>query len=140
AIAEQRITALERRDEQYRQIKKQWETMQTNSQPAELSEEQIEQKVQASIQYKLAASSISATDSNVYLATRAAVGYGFEVWKMDDEFADGKSIISGLSGCCGQMDVKVNDKGVFVAENSKHRVCRYDAEGKLATTWGHGDR
>lgn len=140
AIAEQRITALERRVEQYRQIKKQWETMQANRQPAELSEEQIEQQVQASIQYKLAASSISATDSNVYLATRAAVGYGFEVWKMDDEFADGKSIISGLSGCCGQMDVKVNDKGVFVAENSKHRVCRYDADGKLATTWGHGDR
>ena len=76
----------------------------------------------------------------MFLATRAAVGYGFEVWKMDADFADGKQIISGLSGCCGQMDVKANANGLFVAENSKHRVCRYDHDGKLICNWGHGAR
>jgi hypothetical protein len=114
--------------------------MDENREPAELTEEQIEERVKASIQYKLAASSISATEDEVFVATRAAIGYGFDVWRMDGEFENAKTIITKLSGCCGQMDVKVNDQGVFVAENSKHRVCRYDREGELVTTWGHGDR
>lgn len=140
AMAEKRIATLEKRIAQYKQTKAQWEKMNEDKQPTELTEEQIDQRVQASIQYKLAASSISATEDEVYLATRAAVGYGFDVWRTDAEFENGKTIITKLSGCCGQMDVKVNDQGVFVAENSKHRVCRYDREGELVTTWGHGDR
>ena len=140
AMAEKRIATLEKRIAQYKQTKAQWEKMNEDRQPAELTDEQIDQRVQASIQYKLAASSISATEDEVYVATRAAVGYGFDVWRTDGEFENGKTIITKLSGCCGQMDVKVNDQGVFVAENSKHRVCRYDREGELVTTWGHGDR
>ncbi|MEX2170388.1 MAG: PDZ domain-containing protein [Pirellulales bacterium] len=140
AMAQKRIGTLEKRVAQYKQTKAQWEKMNEDRQPAELTDEQIDQRVQASIQYKLAASSISATEDDVYVATRAAVGYGFDVWRTDGEFENGKTIITKLSGCCGQMDVKVNDQGVFVAENSKHRVCRYDREGELVTTWGHGDR
>lgn len=140
AVMEQRIAAMEKRIEQYKQVKAQWEAMQETRQPVELTEEQIEQQVQAAIQYKTAASSISATEDNVFLATRAAVGYGFEVWQTSADFEEGKTIITGLSGCCGQMDVKVNDHGVFVAENSKHRVGHYDREGKLVGSWGHGDR
>jgi sugar lactone lactonase YvrE len=36
--------------------------------------------------------------------------------------------------------VQASDEGIFVAENSRHRVCRYDAEGKLIETWGKGAR
>ena len=55
---------------------------------------------------------------------------------MDDQFENPATIVSGLSGCCGQMDVKCCKDGLFVAENSKHRVCRYDREGKSLGTFG----
>ena len=125
---------------QYEQIKKQWDEMIAQNQPKELSEEEIDKLVEDSIKYKLKVSSISATEDNVYLATRAAVGYGFDVWKMAADFTDGKQIITGLSGCCGQMDVKANADGLFVAENSKHHVACYDHDGKLIDSWGHGAR
>ena len=92
------------------------------------------------MQYKLKASSISATDDNVYLATHSATGYGFSVWKTDADFENGQAIISDLSGCCGQMDVKVNGDALFVAENSRHRVCHYDTSGKLVGSWGTASR
>ena len=59
---------------------------------------------------------------------------------MDNQFENPERIVTGLSGCCGQMDVKVNDDGVFVAENGRHRVSRYGLDGKLITTWGKGAR
>jgi sugar lactone lactonase YvrE len=59
---------------------------------------------------------------------------------MDDQFENGERIVSNLSGCCGQMDVKVNDNGLYVAENSRHQVCRYDREGQLICKWGEGAR
>jgi sugar lactone lactonase YvrE len=85
-------------------------------------------------------SSISATDDEVYLATRMAVGYGFQIWKTDNQLENAKSVVTELRGCCGQMDVKANANGVYVAENSRHRVCRYDREGTLITAWGEGAR
>ena len=75
-------------------------------------------------------------DDTVFIACRMTVGYGYEVWRMDSEFADGKKIIEGLSGCCGQMDVQANDEGVFVAENSRKRVRRFDADGQSVCDWG----
>jgi hypothetical protein len=125
---------------QYEQIKTQFDELAAQNKPKELTEDEIDNLVKAAVAYKTQASSISATDANVYLATRSAVGHGFEVWKMDADFTGGEQIISGLSGCCGQMDVKANANGLFVAENSKHRVCCYDQEGKLVRTWGKGAR
>jgi sugar lactone lactonase YvrE len=59
---------------------------------------------------------------------------------MNHEFQNAEVIISGLSGCCGQMDVQASSTGLYVAENSRHRVVRYEANGKLVSTWGKGDR
>ena len=52
--------------------------------------------VKAALASKLKASSISATADEVFLATRAAVGYAFEIWRMNKEFEDGVSIVSDL--------------------------------------------
>ncbi len=81
-------------------------------------------------------SSISSQGENVFVACRAKVGYGFDVWRMDPAFAGAKKIVTGLRGCCGQMDVQCCEFGLFVAENARHRVVRYDANGKLLNTWG----
>lgn len=139
-LIERQIQMYTRQKEQYAQMKAQFAEMLGANPTGELSEEQIEQQVKASIEYKLKASSISANDDDVFLATRAAVGYGFEVWRMNDHFEDATTIIKDLSGCCGQMDVKANKDGVFVAENSQHRVCRFDREGKSLGNWGFGAR
>ena len=100
------------------------------------SEEQIAQQVAAMSVYKLKTASISASGKDVFVAVPAMVGYGYDVWRMSDQFDDAESIVTGLRGCCGQMDVQCNADGVFVAENSRHRVCRYDRDGELITTWG----
>jgi hypothetical protein len=105
---------------------------------AELSDEQIDQLVESSMTYKTAVASISATEEAVFVATRATTGYGYDVWRTSPQFTDAEKIVTGLSGCCGQMDVQACDEGIFVAENSRHRVCRYDAKGELLGTFGKG--
>ncbi|HYO25323.1 MAG TPA: hypothetical protein VEQ85_10280 [Lacipirellulaceae bacterium] len=108
-------------------------------QSAELTEEKIEELVDQAISYKSAVASISATDEAVFIATRTAVGYGYDVWRLTPEFGDAEKIVTGLSGCCGQMDVQACAEGIFVAENSRHRVSRYDAAGELVGTFGQKD-
>jgi hypothetical protein len=133
AIVKQQKAAYENAKKSYAQVMK--------SQPSgELTDAQIDEQVKASMVSKQKASSISATGSDVYLATRAAAGYGFDIWRMDDEFGGGELIVKELRGCCGQMDVKANKDGIFVAENSRHRVCRFDRDGKELLVWGFGAR
>ena len=103
---------------------------------SELTEEKIAELIESSIKYKLTVASISATEDAVFLATRSPLGYGYDVWRMNKEFSGAEKIVTGLSGCCGQMDVQANDNGVFVAENSRKRVRRFDAEGKTICDWG----
>lgn len=137
---ERRIAMHEQRKTQYEAVKAQWAAMAKQNPPAELTEEQIDAQVKASLAQTMKVSSISATDDEVYLATRSPVGYGFQIWKTDNQFENAKSIVSELRGCCGQMDVKANANGVYVAENARHRVCRYDLEGTLVTAWGESAR
>lgn len=106
----------------------------------QLTDEQIEAQVKAMTDRKARIASISTDGSFIYVAVPALVGYGFEVWKMDGEFESGEKIVSGLRGCCSQMDVQACQNGIFVAENSRHRVVHYDRDGKEVTAWGKRDR
>ena len=92
--------------EQYDQAKTQWAKMMEENPAKELTEDEIAERVKSSIKYKMQASSVSATDDEVFLATHATAGYGFDVWRMDPQFESGERIITGLSGCCGQMDLQ----------------------------------
>jgi hypothetical protein len=134
------LATQEQMKKQYEQAKSQFAEMVKQNPDRDLTDAEIEEKIQSSMQYKLKVSSISATDGNVYLATHSAAGYGFTVWKLDADFENGQSIISDLSGCCGQMDVKVNGDALYVAENSRHHVCHYDTSGKLIDSWGTAAR
>lgn len=102
----------------------------------ELTEEQIDELVKSAMQYKTKVASISASGDAVFIACNMPVGHGYAVWRMTPEFTDGEKIVTDLSGCCGQMDVQVNEDGVFVAENSRKRVRRFDASGKSICDWG----
>jgi hypothetical protein len=85
-------------------------------------------------------SAIAASDNYLYITCAAAKGFGYAVWRTDLDFQNSKMIITGLSGCCGQMDVQCCGDDLFVAENARHRVVRYDANGNKLSAWGRRDR
>jgi len=108
--------------------------------PEELTEEDIEKQIDAAISSKTAVASISEASGTVFIATNQPVGYGFSVWRMNTNFEECESIVDGLSGCCGQMDVQACESGVYVAENSRKRVVRFDHQGEKITSWGKSAR
>lgn len=106
----------------------------------EPTEDEIEQVMDSMLKSKLRIASISTDEEHLYIATRDLAGYGYAVWKLNPDFSGGEEIVNGLRGCCGQMDVQVCENGLFVAENSRHRVVRFDTKGEELTQWGKQDR
>jgi sugar lactone lactonase YvrE len=84
--------------------------------------------------------SITASKDEVFVSCPAMAGYGFGVWRTDAKFGQAKEIIKSLSGCCGQMDVQCCNGELYVCENSRHRVIRFDREGKEIGQFGKRDR
>jgi hypothetical protein len=85
-------------------------------------------------------SAIAANGKHVFVTCSDPKGYGFSVWRTDADFQNPKHIVNGLSGCCGQMDVQCCGDELVVAENSRKRVARYDAEGKKVNSFGKASR
>lgn len=83
---------------------------------------------------------ITIAGEDLFVATAITKGYGFAVWRMTRDFQDAKQIVTGLSGCCGQIDIQARGGELFVAENSRHRVVRYNRDGKQSASWGKRDR
>jgi len=84
--------------------------------------------------------SIAATDKDVFVCCPATQGYGFDVWRCDHDFGNAKKIVTGLRGCCGNMDIQTYDGELYVAENARGRVARFDRDGNLITSFGKMDR
>lgn len=84
--------------------------------------------------------SISASTKDVFFACSSSTGSGFDVWRTNLDFERGEKIGESLRGCCGQMDVQANDNGVYVAENTRHRVSCYTREGKPVLDFGSRER
>jgi sugar lactone lactonase YvrE len=80
--------------------------------------------------------SIAATEKDLYVVCGALQGYGYAVWRMDRNFENAKQVMSGLRGCCGQMDVQCCGDDLIVAQNCEHNVGRYDRDGKKLGTFG----
>ena len=89
---------------------------------------------------KRAMNGLAVTDQDVFMACPAIKGYGYDVWRTDLEFGAAKRIVTGLRGCCGQLDIQAHDGKVYVAENSRKRVVCYDREGEQLSTWGSSSR
>ncbi|MCL4202053.1 MAG: hypothetical protein KJ000_06145 [Pirellulaceae bacterium] len=136
---ENRRKLLQQQIEQYAETLKRYEEI-AAQQSRELTDEQIQQQVQMMLDMKSKISSVSATATDVFLACQALEGYGFEVLRMNAKFEDPVKIITDLRGCCGQMDVQAGQDGVFVAENARFRVCRYDRDGEMKCEWGSRER
>ena len=79
---------------------------------------------------------IAVSESHVFVACGEAEGYGYAVWRMDRELKNAKQILSGIGGCCGQMDIQVQGGDLLVAENTRHQFARYDRDGKKLGSFG----
>ncbi|WP_146531241.1 hypothetical protein [Novipirellula artificiosorum] len=104
------------------------------------SEEAISKQIDMMLRSKMKISSVTSCGDQVFVATGAATGYGYCIWKTDADFAGGELVVEGLRGCCGQMDVQGCKEGLYVAENSRFRVVHFDVEGAEITSWGERDR
>jgi sugar lactone lactonase YvrE len=83
---------------------------------------------------------MAVSDQDLFVACRSSEGLGYVVWRMDLNFQNPKLVVTQLSGCCGQMDVQAHDGELWIPENSRHRVNRYDRDGKLLASFGKDDR
>jgi sugar lactone lactonase YvrE len=101
---------------------------------------QLAMRERASAMRKRAVNAIAATDRDVFVATPAANGFGYDVWRLDRQLRHPKKIVTRLRGCCGQMDIQARDGKLYVAENARHRVVCYDRDGNQLSAWGKQDR
>ena len=129
-----RILTYERILERYKKMEHKVKTVK------EPTDQDVDAQVAVMSKRKLRVSSISANENEIFIACSAIKGYGYEVWRTDKNFDNPTVIVKGLRGCCGQMDVQCSNDGIFVAENSRHRVNHYDRNGKLIKYWGKRDR
>jgi len=91
-------------------------------------------------QYRRGVTGLAATDTEVFVVSLGNKGWGYSVWRMDHDFKHPKEIITGLTGCCGQMDIQAANGDLWIPENGRHRVTRYDRDGKKLASFGKRDR
>jgi hypothetical protein len=127
--------ALDRQIKQYDQILKSYQQQVEQQKTRKL--EDIVQEISARLQRIHA---ITVGEKDVYIATAMSKGYGYAVWRMGVDFSGAEQITDGLSGCCGQMDIQARGDELFVAENSRHRVLKFNREGKKLAQFGNRER
>ncbi|HND51581.1 MAG TPA: hypothetical protein PLV92_04260 [Pirellulaceae bacterium] len=94
------------------------------------NEESVERIVQSIVGRVRVINSVAVSDEDIFIVCGQLTGYGYSVWRMDLNFENPKQILTGIAGCCGQMDVQVSGLDILVAENTKHSFARYDRDGK----------
>lgn len=101
---------------------------------------QADVNIDAYLAAKLRVPGLAVSEDDIFVAVSSLKGYGYDVWRMDHDFYNPKLLVEGLRGCCGQMDIQSHQGELYVAENSRHRVVRYDRDGKELASWGKSDR
>ena len=82
------------------------------------------------------------SDKHVFLA----VGMGNsmrateDIYRFNLDLTGAKKIIEQQYGCCSHIDLQVMNGELLIAENSRHRVNRFDLDGKPLGKWGKRDR
>jgi hypothetical protein len=126
---------LENQVRQYKQIISSYSNM-----VAQLDKKSVDDVINEITQRLQKIHSITVSADNVYVTTALTKGYGFAVWRTDMDFKHAKQVITGLSGCCGQMDVQARGDDLWVAENSRHSVVHYSKDGKKLGSFGSRER
>ncbi|MCA9053016.1 MAG: hypothetical protein KDA75_04225 [Planctomycetaceae bacterium] len=85
-------------------------------------------------------SALAVSDSHVFVCSRSVNGSGFDVYRCDFDFQNPQEVLTGLRGCCGQMDIQARGDKLFTAENTRFQVGIYDEDGKELNSFGSRDR
>lgn len=95
---------------------------------------------EAQLSRKLGITALAVTSKDVFVCCNAIEGYGYEVWRMNHDFAEPTKVVDGLGGCCGQCDIQATDSHLVLAENTKFQVGLLDRDGNRVLGFGKGDR
>ncbi len=60
--------------------------------------------------------------------------------RFDHDLGKFKVIAEDLRGCCQRLDMVVKADALYVAENARHRVVKFDRDGRELDKWGQRDR
>lgn len=74
---------------------------------------------------------------DIFICARA--GTSFSVFRFNKQLGDCKEIVRGLRGCCGCQDIGTDGKELFVVENARHHVIRFDRDGNKLGEFGKRD-
>ena len=86
------------------------------------------------------ATGLAATEDDVFVSCPMLTGYGYAIWRLDHNLENPKSILDGVGGCCGQLDIQTDGENLLIAENTKFQVGFYDRDGKRLNGWGKRSR
>lgn len=87
-------------------------------------------------------SGIAVSDKYVFVSFGSGRSLGAKavIVRFDRNLGVPKQIAKGLRGCCQRLDLAVKGDKLYVAENARHRLVCYDADGKVLATWGKRER
>ena len=74
---------------------------------------------------------------DIFVCSRT--GTSFSVFRFNKELGDCKEIVRGLRGCCGCQDIGTDGKELYVVENARHHVLRFDRDGNKLGEFGKHD-
>lgn len=84
---------------------------------------------------------LAVSSSHVFVcANSVRSGGGYDVFRCDFDFQNPQQVLTGLRGCCGQMDIQATADRLVTAENTKFVVGIYDEDGKSLDSFGSRDR
>lgn len=84
------------------------------------------------------------TDSDKYVfagfGTKATLRSRSSIVRFSRNLENPETIIEDLRGCCQRLDMVAQKGTLFVAENARHRVMKFDFNGKVLGNWGEKSR
>ena len=91
---------------------------------------------------KSLAAGMFVSDKHVFLAvgTGNSMRATEDIYRFNRDLTEAKKIIEQQYGCCSHIDMQVMNGELLIAENSRHRVNRFDLDGKSLGRWGKRDR
>lgn len=88
------------------------------------------------------ASGIAVLGNNVLAAfgTEGTLRSRSKIVRFKRDLTEPVLIAEDLRGCCQRLDMVAWEDTLYVAENARHRVVKFDATGKVLSKWGTRDR
>lgn len=87
--------------------------------------------------------SLAASETDLFICAENTESGGYGVWRvgLDLQSDENKFVLTGLWGCCGQMDIQCSSDGnLVVSENTEYNVATYDRDGVELSRFGKKDR